>query len=105
MKDPLYIYLRSHVDLGCTAFLLKAKAKPYIDGVEFTLTPERKEGIAHIKGNFEVSSDPEDPDFDFLFNVEAVPEPDVEKFKILMRRANLRDGLDEMGKPLDLHTD
>ena len=87
-KDPLHIYLAKERDNGAYSFSLRVQPPRYIGDTEvrFMIHPELQSGETN---DYSVSEDPERRDADFIYNLAAIPEPDVEKFLAKLREHRL----------------
>jgi hypothetical protein len=103
-KESLYAFLARNIAEGRLNFSLVATHKRY--SVEFSIFPNPQFYHSTEDANvYDVSPDPDHEEFDFLFNLETVPEPDAEKFRQLLKRANMREGLDGQGREIQLPVD
>ena len=76
-KESLYAFLSRNIAEGQSIFTVRGRQKRY--GVEFTIIPDLG-GIVYPKpeqNTYDVSPDPDNEEFDFLFNLETVPAPDA----------------------------
>ncbi len=87
-KDPLHVFLAKERAKGAYSFSLRVQPARYIGDTEvrFTIHPELQSGETN---DYAVSEDPERKDFDFLYNLALIPEPDVEKFLATLREQRL----------------
>lgn len=87
-KDPLHIYLAKERDNGAYSFLLRVKPPQYIGDTEvhFVIHPECQAGEIN---DYSVSEDPEHDNWDLIYNLANVPEPDREKFLAKLRERSL----------------
>jgi hypothetical protein len=87
-KDPLHIYLAKERANGAYSFLLRVQPPRYIGDTEvrFAIHPELQSGETN---DYSVSEDPERRDADFLYNLAAAPDPDIEKFLATLRDLRL----------------
>ena len=87
-KDPLHIYLAKERANGAYSFSLRVQPPRYIGDTEvrFTIHPELQSGETN---DYAVSEDPERPAWDFIYNLAAIPELDVQAFLAMLREQRL----------------